>query len=65
MDIRMKTWDEESKEYSAESKSLPVALDPDEAIRLYGLQVQPSVRIEDYPAGTWFYFGSEGVGVRT
>ena len=60
MDIRMKTYEEEVKEYRNEAPVQSDALEPENFIREHGLTPSEGVNPADYPAGTWFvYFEGE------
>ena len=68
MDIRMKTWEEETKEYTQEApKHIDFLADPDDVIRALAsgaTMTGKPVEVAGYPVGTWFYYGTEQVGVR-
>ena len=69
MDIRTSTYDEALSDYLEDGlELLDLSIEPDHALSAFDCSEAETrgetPRVDDYPSGTWFYWGNEYVAVR-
>jgi len=64
-DVRQETYKEATKSYTHEaSAKVLFCSDPKEAVEHFGLKPQTTISVNDYPAGTFFYYHDGNTYVR-